>query len=60
MLNGNSAWFDASQAAGAALAVMLVCTALGSAAGGGKGRLPGADTLVGMGLAAACWPCWRL
>lgn len=41
----------AGLAAGAALAVMLACAALGSAAGGGRGRLPGADAVVGLGLA---------
>ena len=45
------ALFEAALTAAATLSVMLACTALGSAAGGGKGRLPGADTVVGLGLA---------
>jgi len=51
MLGEAGVTFETTLAAGAALAVMLACTALGSAAGGGKDRLPGADTVVGLGLA---------
>jgi len=50
-MTGYGLTFEAIQAAVAALAVMLACTALGSVVGGGKQRLPGADTVVGLGLA---------
>jgi len=50
-MTGGGAASDAALAAGAALAVMLVCTALGAAVGGGRERLPGTDTVVGLGLA---------
>ncbi len=50
-MTGDGVSFEAIQAAAATLAVMLVCTALGSTVGGGRDRLPGADTVVGLGLA---------
>ncbi len=51
MVVENGVPFEAVLAAGATLAVMLVCAALGAVAGGGRERLPGADAVVGMGLA---------
>ncbi len=50
-MNEVGASLDAITAASAALAVMLVTTALGATVGGGRDRLPGTDTVVGLGLA---------